>query len=214
MKKHSRPPRRSHLTSSSSEFVLDSKSAIAEFKRHKPGAIVSEGEDVANVHLEPKDFVAFCEEAKERKSDLILALDHVTDPRNLGAIVRTAAFFGVREVIVPQDRQADLSQSAVATSMGGFALCDLVRVVNLNRAIEELKEIGYWVIGADVGGQKPAGLREKYEKLVLVLGAEEKGMSKTVRDKCDVLVGIDGKGPSLQSLNVSVAAGILIAQLT
>jgi predicted rRNA methylase len=150
---------------------------------------------------------------KYSKAGTILALDHLSDPRNLGAIVRSAAFFGVSHIIVPERRQVLLTQSAVNTAQGGFALTDLVVVVNLSRALETLKSNGFWVLGADMDGLSASELRNKYEKQVIVLGSEDKGISPGVMNHCDVKVAIQGATPRLESLNVSVAAGILLHSL-
>jgi 23S rRNA (guanosine2251-2'-O)-methyltransferase len=152
----------------------------------------------------------FLHKAAKRERDLVVALDHITDPRNLGAIARSAAFFGVREVIVPERRQVLLTRASVATAQGGFALTDLVVVVNLPRMLDQLKEAGYWVIGADMGGEKIADVASMYERVVLVLGSEDKGMSREVQKRCDRIVGISGAPDTVESLNVSVAAGILL----
>jgi 23S rRNA (guanosine2251-2'-O)-methyltransferase len=140
----------------------------------------------------------------------VIVLDHISDPRNLGAIVRTAAFFGVRHVIVPEKRQVLLTQAGVNTAQGGFALSDLVVVVNVSRALEELKRNDYWILGAAMGGNPVSTVRGRFNRQVLVLGSEDKGISQHVLGRCDVQVAIPGAPKSLDSLNVSVAAGILI----
>lgn len=170
--------------------------------------------EVALESLDQGDFFKAVRDRQDSKEDLILALDHVVDPRNVGAMVRTAAFFGVREVLVPERRQALLANASVNTAQGGFALCDLVVVVNLGRALEELKELGYWIIGADMGGEAMDAIRaSKYGKVVLVMGSEESGLAAGIRAKCDRMVSIAGRPGGLESLNVSVAAGILMQQL-
>jgi 23S rRNA (guanosine2251-2'-O)-methyltransferase len=148
------------------------------------------------------------------KQGTVLVLDHVSDPRNLGAIVRSAAFFGIRHVIVPERRQVLLAQAAVSTAQAGFALCDLVVVVNVARTIEQLKEMGFWTIGAAMDGQPVVKLQGKFEKQALVLGSEDKGISQNVLSKCDVTACIVGVPQTIDSLNVSVAAGILLDRLT
>jgi 23S rRNA (guanosine2251-2'-O)-methyltransferase len=164
----------------------------------------------AHVTLRPFEWHVLEERLERDPPKLLLALDHVTDPRNLGAIVRSAAFFGVPYVIAPERRQVLLTQASVATSQGGFALTDLICVVNLNRTLEALKERGYWIIGADMNGEPFTKLAHEYEKTVLVLGAEESGLSRNVRESCDRIASIDAARPGLESLNVSVAAGILL----
>jgi len=163
---------------------------------------------VAQVRVTAIDSVELQRRLLGRQRDVIVALDHITDPRNLGAIVRSAAFFGVGEVLVPSKRQTLLTGAAINTSQGGFARTDLVVVTNLVRALEDLKESGYWIIGADSGGEELAAVAGFYEKVVVVLGAEDKGLSELTRKRCDRIVSIPGGG--LDSLNVSVAAGIFL----
>jgi 23S rRNA (guanosine2251-2'-O)-methyltransferase len=161
--------------------------------------------------LEWHEMLARMDKREPRSPEIVLALDHITDPRNLGAIVRSAAFFGVTEVIVPERRQVLLTQASVGTAQGGFALADLVCVVNLGRAIDELKERGFWAIGADMNGEPFTKLTREYQKTILVLGAEDTGISDGVRKKCDRIASIPGRDPGLESLNVSVAAGVMLA---
>jgi predicted rRNA methylase len=165
---------------------------------------------VAKVNLKAMPLEAFEKRLAGRTKDLIVAVDHITDPRNLGAVVRSAAFFGVREVIAPERRQVLFTQAAVNTAQGGFALCDLVTVVNLSRALEDLKEKGYWIVGTAMDGEPLTEIAGTYEKVVLVLGSEESGLSQKVRGLCDRLASIPARGDTLESLNVSVAAGIFL----
>jgi len=166
----------------------------------------------AKVTLKALEFEAFEKRIASRSTDLILLLDHLEDPRNLGAIVRSAGFFGVREIIVPDRRQVFITQSAVATAQGGFAVCDLVVVPNLVRFADKMKsESGYWLIGADMQGEHFAKLANEYAKVLLVVGSEGSGMSRMMREACDRIATIPGKPGTLESLNVSVAAGILLS---
>ena len=168
----------------------------------------------ASVELKASPFDVLLSRLGERKRDVIIALDHITDPRNLGAIVRSAAFFGVREVLVPERRQVLLTQAAVNTAQGGFALSDLVVVVNLSRALSELKDRGYWIVGAAMDGEHYSKLANVYDKTVLVFGSEDSGLSRQVSETCDRLAAIPGQGRGLDSLNVSVAAGIFLCDFT
>jgi len=165
----------------------------------------------ADVHLELQSESDLDARISSRANDLLLALDHVSDPRNLGAIVRSSAFFGVREVVVPERRQVLLTSASVNTAQGGFAITDLFTCVNLGRTLERLKADGYWIVGADMGGEPFASVAGFYAKTVLVLGAEDSGLSPGIRAKCDRIVSIQGIPGSLESLNVAVAAGILLA---
>jgi len=166
----------------------------------------------AKIALKALDLSVFEKRIEMRTTDLILLLDHLEDPRNLGAIVRTAGFFGVREIIIPDRRQVFITQSAVATAQGGFAVCDLVVVPNLVRFAEKMKkDSAYWVIGADMVGEHFSKLTNEYAKVLLVVGSEGSGMSRMMREACDRIAMIPGKPGALESLNVSVAAGILLS---
>lgn len=151
--------------------------------------------------------------SKTNNASLIVALDHITDPRNLGAISRSLVFFGGKTLIYPKDRQVGLTQSSVATSQGALCMVDLVEVTNLARALKVLKECGYWIIGADLKGQSISEIISKdvgIYNYVLVLGAEGKGLSENIKQVCDFFTTIPCAQGSVGSLNVSVAAGILM----
>jgi len=166
----------------------------------------------AKVTLKALELQLFENRIASRTTDLILVLDHLEDPRNLGAIVRSAGFFGVREIVVPDRRQVFITQSAVATAQGGFAVCDLVVVPNLVRFAEKMKkDNAYWMIGADMEGEHYSKLTNEYAKVLLVVGSEGSGMSRMMREACDRIAMIPGKPGALESLNVSVAAGILLS---
>ena len=166
----------------------------------------------AHVRHQTGDEKNFIERLAGRETDLVVALDHVTDPRNVGAIVRTAAFFGVKDVLAPERRQGLITPASVATAQGGFALCDLVKVVNLNRVLDKMKEAGYWVVGTDMDGDPIETCQKNFGKTVIVMGSEDSGMSAGIRKACDLIVriGAGAAGGGLESLNVSVAAGIFI----
>lgn len=140
----------------------------------------------------------------------VLVLDHVQDPRNYGALIRTAGFFGVSHILVPQDRQSPITETVVHCSRGAMGYVKILQVVNLARALESLKGYGYWILGADMSGQSHEVLMGFYDKVGLVLGNEGKGLSVAIKRKCDRIVRIEGMTGGVESLNVSVAGGILI----
>jgi predicted rRNA methylase len=178
-----------------------------------PKLIVREDETQplwVSLDIQPKPESVATQDWEARKSDVIVALDQITDPRNLGAIVRSCGFFGVREILFQEKRQVGITRAAVATAQGGFALVDAVVVTNLGRALTQLKDLGYWICGATMNGEPAETIAGFYEKSVLVLGSEERGLSSGILEKCDRLVGIPGAKPGVESLNVSVAAGILL----
>ncbi|MCO6559240.1 MAG: 23S rRNA (guanosine(2251)-2'-O)-methyltransferase RlmB [Bifidobacterium sp.] len=139
---------------------------------------------------------------------LFIALDGVTDPQNLGAVIRSAAAFGANGVILPERRSASVNAAAWKVSAGAAAHLPVARVVNLTKAIEALKERGYYVVGLDGGGDVIVGESGfETDPLVVVLGSEGKGLSRLVREACDSIAGIPISS-EVESLNASVAAGI------
>ena len=158
--------------------------------------------------LSEQDLASRIQHREDR--DILVALDHITDPRNLGAIVRNAAFFGLREIIVPRNRQVLLTSSSIKTAQGGFSNTDLVVVTNLVRTLTHLKQKGYWIVGTAIEGVPLKEADLSFKKMVIVFGSEDNGLSLLVKKTCDVMVSISGAKNSIQSLNVSVASGILM----
>jgi 23S rRNA (guanosine2251-2'-O)-methyltransferase len=140
---------------------------------------------------------------------LLLILDGVTDPHNLGACLRTADAAGAHAVVIPKDRAATLDGVARKVAAGAAEFVPVASVTNLARTLEALKERGIWVVGTDGEAEKPLYAADLKRPLALVLGAEGSGMRRLTRDKCDFLVRIPMVG-HVQSLNVSVAAGIAL----
>jgi 23S rRNA (guanosine2251-2'-O)-methyltransferase len=149
------------------------------------------------------------EQARESgAAPLIVALDGVTDPRNLGAIVRSAAAFGAHGVLVPERRAAGMTASAWKTSAGAAARVPVARAVNLSRQLKAYADAGLVVAGLAADGDVPVTDFDRADEgVVLVVGSEGKGMSRLVREHCDVLVGIPMMHDS-ESLNAGVAAGV------
>nr|WP_218885544.1 23S rRNA (guanosine(2251)-2'-O)-methyltransferase RlmB [Kineococcus aurantiacus] len=144
---------------------------------------------------------------------LVVALDGVTDPRNLGAVVRSVAAFGGHGVVVPERRAAGMTASAWKTSAGAAARVPVARAANLNRAIEEYQKAGLFVVGLDADGDVDLpDLQLADGPLVVVVGAEGAGLSRLVREKCDQVVSIPMAG-AVESLNAGVAAGIALYEV-
>ena len=150
---------------------------------------------------------------KNSASPIILALDGITDPHNVGAIIRSAEAFDCKGIILPQRRSSGLTGTVAKVAAGALEHLPVSRVVNLNRALEELKKNGFLVIGLSGDGQ--LSISEFYDKtpLVVVVGAEDKGISLLTQKKCDFLLKIPLKGKT-SSLNASVAAAISLFYLT
>lgn len=145
---------------------------------------------------------------------LLVMLDGVTDPRNLGAVVRSVGAFGGHGVVIPERRAAGMTASAWKTSAGAAARVPVARVTNLTRTLDDLKAAGCFAIGLDSGGDALlAELPAATEPLVLVIGSEGKGLSRLVRQTCDQIAAIPMAGV-VESLNASVAAGIALYQIS
>ena len=144
---------------------------------------------------------------------IILALDGITDPHNVGAIVRSAEAFGCKGIIIPQRRSAGLTGTVAKVAAGALEHLPVSRVVNLNRSLEELKAKGFLVIGLSGEGQLSISKFNEKTPLVLVVGAEDKGISLLTQKKCDFLLRIPLKGKT-SSLNASVATAISLFYLT
>ncbi|MFQ5903125.1 MAG: 23S rRNA (guanosine(2251)-2'-O)-methyltransferase RlmB [Candidatus Binatia bacterium] len=144
--------------------------------------------------------------------DWILLLDRLTDPRNFGALLRTAEGAGIRHVVISKDRSVGVTPTVVKTSAGAVHYLKIYRVSNLRSAILALKEKGYWVVGLDAGAKEGLYGRVYPEKLVVVLGAEGTGIRPLIRQECDFLVSIPMRG-RVTSLNVAVAGAIFLYEL-
>jgi 23S rRNA (guanosine2251-2'-O)-methyltransferase len=140
---------------------------------------------------------------------LLLALDGVTDPHNLGACLRVADAAGAHAVIAPKDRAAGLTATAIKVASGAAESVPYVPVTNLVRAFESLKARGVWIVGADESANEELFEAELPEAVVWVLGAEGRGMRRLTRERCDRLVRIPMLG-AVESVNVSVAAGLCL----
>lgn len=143
---------------------------------------------------------------------LLVLLDGVEDPHNLGAIVRTALATGAHGVVIPERRAAGLTESVARASAGALEHLPVARVNNLARAMEELKQAGYWLVGLDERAEKVYMEADFTGAVGIVLGSEGKGLHELVRKRCDFLVSIPTTGP-VRSLNVSVVAGIVLFEV-
>ncbi|BBZ47084.1 23S rRNA (guanosine(2251)-2'-O)-methyltransferase RlmB [Mycobacterium parmense] len=143
---------------------------------------------------------------------LLVALDNISDPRNLGAIVRSVAAFGGHGVLIPQRRSASVTAVAWRTSAGAAARLPVARATNLTRALKDWADHGVRVVGLDAGGDTTLDDLDASDPLVIVVGSEGKGLSRLVRQTCDEVVSIPMAGHT-ESLNASVAAGVVLAEV-
>jgi len=140
---------------------------------------------------------------------LIVLLDGVEDPHNLGAIVRTALAAGAHGVVIPERRAAGLTDTVARASAGALAHLAVAKVTNLARAMEQLKEAGYWLVGLDEHADKAYTEVDYTSPVGIVLGSEGEGLHELTRKRCDFVVSLPTSGP-VKSLNVSVAAGVVL----
>ena len=141
----------------------------------------------------------------------IVILDHLEDPHNLGAIIRTVEASGIDGIIIPKNRTVEVNETVAKTSVGALYNVKISQVSNLNQTIKKLKENGFWIIGTDMDGSDYRTI-DYPDKCALVIGSEGFGMSRLIKESCDYIVKIPMNG-QINSLNASVAAGIMIYEL-
>ena len=156
-------------------------------------------------YSEMEDIFALAE--KKGEAPFVIILDGIEDPHNLGAIIRTANLVGAHGVIIPKNRAVGLTATVARTSAGALNYTPVVKVTNLSKTIEELKEKGLWFVCADMEGEVMYDLNLT-DPIGLVIGNEGEGVSRLVREKCDFVARIPMKG-DIDSLNASVAMGVL-----
>ena len=142
------------------------------------------------------------------ENPLIVILDHIEDPHNFGAIIRTCEAAGVDGIIIPDDRCCEVNGTVVKTSVGTTEKVKIVKVKNLTNTIERLKKDGFWIFGTDMDGENYSELDYR-GKTAIICGNEGNGMGRLVKEKCDFIASIPMKG-SVNSLNASVATAVII----
>ena len=163
--------------------------------------------DVDDVKTYEFDFI------KNIKKDnpIFVMLDHLEDPHNFGAIIRTCEALGIDGIIIPNDRNVNINGTVVKTSVGAIYNMPIIRVVNLNNTIEKLKDIGYWIVGTDMVGTDYTQI-DYNMPICLIIGNEGKGISKVIKNNCDFMATIPMNG-NINSLNASVSCGIILSRI-
>ena len=180
------------------------KKEFSKFDKYSHQGIILDIEDFSYTNY--KDFLDV-ENAK------IVILDHIEDPHNLGAIIRTCEAAGITGIIIPKDRSVDVNSTVMKTSAGALENIKLAKVTNLINVINELKENGFWIVGTALSNNSVDYRDIDYSgKIALVIGNEGHGVSKAVMQECDYLAKIPMYG-KINSLNASVAAGIMIYEV-
>jgi 23S rRNA (guanosine2251-2'-O)-methyltransferase len=197
--------------------AADSDISILEVQRHDLDRIAANGlhQGVAlqvppYQYAHPDDVLAAA--TSDNTPALLVALDNISDPRNLGAIVRSVAAFAGHGVLIPQRRSASVTAVAWRTSAGAAARVPVARATNLNRTLKNWADAGLQVVGLDAGGDTTIDQLDCTVPTVVVVGSEGKGLSRLVRENCDAVVSIPMAGP-MESLNASVAAGVVLAEI-
>jgi 23S rRNA (guanosine2251-2'-O)-methyltransferase len=199
------------------QMAADSGIAILEVPRHDLDRIAANGlhqglalQVPPYSYAHPDDVLAAARSSATPA--LMVALDNISDPRNLGAIVRSVAAFGGHGVLIPQRRSASVTAVAWRTSAGAAARVPVARAPNLTRALKDWADRGLQVVGLDAKGDTPLDQLDGSGPMVVVVGSEGKGLSRLVRETCDAVVSIPMAGPT-ESLNASVAAGVVLAEI-
>lgn len=159
--------------------------------------------------LDVEDFVyTDYHDFTEDSESCVVILDHLEDPHNLGAIIRTSEAAGISGIIIPKDRSVEVNATVIKTSVGSIENIPISMVTNLSNTIQDLKDNGFWIIGTDMNGTDYRDIDYK-GKIAIVIGNEGKGMSRIIRESCDFIAEIPMYG-KVNSLNASVASGIII----
>ena len=166
--------------------------------------IILEVDDIKTITL--TDYLNM---TKDKKNPLLVMLDHLEDPHNFGAIIRTCEALGVDGIIIPNDRSVGVNGTVVKTSAGAIVYTNIIRVPNLTSTITKLKDYGYWFIGTDMEGTNYNEL-DYNMPVCLIIGNEGHGMSKIVKNNCDFIATIPMKG-QINSLNASVSCAIILS---
>ncbi|MGB0435523.1 MAG: 23S rRNA (guanosine(2251)-2'-O)-methyltransferase RlmB [Mycobacterium sp.] len=199
------------------QIAADKGISILEVVRHDLDRIAANGmHQGLALQVPPYDYAHPDDLLADAKADaeppLLVALDNISDPRNLGAIVRSVAAFGGHGVLIPQRRSASVTAVAWRTSAGAAARVPVGRATNLNRTLKQWAESGLQIVGLDADGGTAVDELDGKGPIVVVVGSEGKGLSRLVRENCDAVVSIPMAGPT-ESLNASVAAGVVLAEI-
>jgi 23S rRNA (guanosine2251-2'-O)-methyltransferase len=178
------------------------------------GGVLHQGIGLAVPPYAYESFDDLLESSRERVAPLLIALDGVTDPRNLGAVIRSAAAFGAQGVFMAERRAAGMTATAWRTSAGAAARVPVAQVTNLTRALRQCQEEGFLVVGLDADGETSLyDLEAAVGPMVVVVGSEGRGLSRLVGETCDLKVNIPMQS-DVESLNASVAAAVTLAEIT
>lgn len=190
------------------KYELLPQHVISKRYGDKTGGIVAEINEYEYATLEE----VLNKTSKKPEGGVLMLLDGLEDPHNLGAILRSADATGADAIIIPKNRSVSLNQTVAKVSTGAIEYVDVVQVTNLTQTIQELKKQGYWVIGLELDGSIYYDEQDYKGNVAIVVGSEGKGISRLVKENCDVLVKIPMYG-KVNSLNASVSAGLILYEV-
>ena len=210
-----------HITENNREFAKNYKSTIKkitildqkEFKKLYGGEKSTQGIVLKTDDFERPSLQQFLKNENSDNRSVLLALDQITDPRNIGSIMRSCALFNCKGIILAKDNAPDLTPSLYKAASGAAEIVNYFRVTNLKRSISELKKYGYWTYGFDSSGDNNSANINFTKKSILVFGSEGKGMRDLVKKECDEIIKLkmqQHKHYQIDSLNVSNAATIAL----
>lgn len=183
--------------------IYMNKKEFARFDNYSHQGIILYIEDFK--YSEVEDFI-------DDENAKVVILDHLEDPHNLGAIIRTCEAAGINGIIIPKDRSVSVNSTVMKTSAGALENVNIAMVTNLNQTIKKLKDCGFWIVGTDMDNSTDYRDIDYSGKIALVIGSEGFGMSENVKKSCDFIARIPMNG-KINSLNASVAAGIMIYEM-
>ena len=179
---------------------------LDKFEEENTQGVVAEVSATEYVELE-----TLIEQLKDKKDTLLLLLDSIEDPHNMGAIIRNAVAFGVDGVIIPKWRSATVNETVFRTSAGAIEHIKIARVTNTSQAILELKKHNFWVLGAENGNESIAEAKIPFPA-VLIVGSEGFGIHQKIKEKCDLIITVPQKN-LISSLNVSCASAVILYEI-
>lgn len=196
--------------------IADNKIAVTERReldKMLPADAVHQGFTAVAEPLSGMSIEEVCFLAAEKDNCRLLVLDQVTDPQNIGAIIRSCAAFGSMALVVQDKNSPQESGAMLKAAAGTFENMPICRVTNLSRALEQMKKAGFWVVGMDGYAKTDIDKLDKKGKLAVVMGSEGKGMRRLIEESCDITVRLP-IAENVESLNVSTAAAIVLYELS
>ena len=192
-------------------LLKERKVPVKYLEKTKMDAIAKNNHQGVILEIGDYNYVSIDDIIGNKETCKIVILDHLEDPHNLGAIVRTVEASGVDGIILPLNRSVSVNETVMKTSVGTLYDVKICQVTNLNNTIKYLKKKGFWIYGADMDGESYSNIKFA-PKSCLIIGNEGNGIARIVRESCDYIVSIPMYG-KVNSLNASVAAGILIYEM-